>query len=86
MVSSTLTPLAVTLAIILFTLGNTAAAPQRSAFGNEDINKYLANPKYVEQQLDCVLGRAGCDSVGRNLKGELVSQVNLEVVVLAFFL
>lgn len=59
--------------------------PQRSAFGNEDINKYLSNPKYVEQQLDCVLDRAGCDSVGRNLKGMyhiLISEMEIKVPIL----
>ncbi|KAL1449122.1 hypothetical protein WDU94_000354 [Cyamophila willieti] len=64
---------AATIVIVLVTLSNISpslAAPQRSAFGNEDINKFLSNPQYVEQQLDCVLDRSGCDSIGRNLKGE----------------
>ncbi|KAI5692966.1 hypothetical protein M8J76_014419 [Diaphorina citri] len=47
------------------------AFPQRSAFGNEDVNKYLANPQYVEQQIDCVLDRGNCDPIGRNLKAAI---------------
>uniref|UniRef100_A0A8D8ZAX7 Ejaculatory bulb-specific protein 3 n=1 Tax=Cacopsylla melanoneura TaxID=428564 RepID=A0A8D8ZAX7_9HEMI len=68
---------AITAAILFITLTTLSnitpslAAPQRSAFGNDDVNKYLSNPKYVEQQIDCVLDRSGCDSIGRNLKAAI---------------